>query len=116
MLVNAALRASRSGVQGPIAGSLSVLDRLAAGFGTAATASAPPEASAASAVDIAALRERLASGKLVLADRRLICIHDCSSVTFCSGAGRNNLSHVYHPNMGVGRRLWWRAVSEHRPR
>ncbi len=62
MLANAALRASRSGVQAPVSGALSVLDRLAAGFGTAATSSAAPEPAASGAVDIAALRERLASG------------------------------------------------------
>ena len=63
MLANAALRASRSGVQAPVSGALSLLDRLAAGFGTAATSSAAPEPSASGAVDIAALRERLASGE-----------------------------------------------------
>ena len=72
MLVNAALRASRSGAQSPVAGALSVLDRSAAGFGTAATSSAGPEPSASGAVDIAALRECLASGADVLTDRRPI--------------------------------------------
>jgi hypothetical protein len=61
MLASVALRAARSGSQAPVGVALATLDRLSAGYATAATVSAPPEPSASGAVDLAALRERLAS-------------------------------------------------------
>ena len=70
MLANAALRASRGGAQTPVGVALAALDRMAAGFGSAAAISAAPEPSASGAVHIAALRERLASGKPTAEDCR----------------------------------------------
>ena len=64
MLASVALRAARSGSQAPIGVALAALDRLSSGYATAATVSASPEPSASGAVDLAALRERLASGTL----------------------------------------------------
>ena len=63
MLANVAFRATRFVAQAPVGVALAALDRLAAGYATTATVTASPETTAASgAVDIAALRERLASG------------------------------------------------------